>query len=392
MAEKRRDNRGRLLRKGESQRKNGRYVYQYRDSLGVRRSLYSWRLLTSDRISRGKQDETCLRDLEKTVQSDISGKRNPGITIKNMMDQYLVLAESAVAKSTFNNYKTMYNHVVRFGWANTNVKTVTISKAKMMIQSAMNSGLSVNVAKNLKSFLCNCFQLAYEDDVITKNPFCFKFMVKNQIGRRTALTVEEQDELLTFLQTEPELYRKYYNKVLFLLNTGLRVSEFCGLTLDDIDLENNLVHVNKQLQYNSTYGVYIAPPKSLSGNRVVPLNKEAASAVRWLIANRDKRGLDCVVDGYRNFLLLTNHGNPATMNNLQTQLLAMSKRFEAATGKPIKVTPHVLRHTFASNCVRRGINLKTLQIVMGHANYDITMSTYTHQTEREIVSKFLSIF
>ena len=392
MAEKRRDSRGRLLRKGESQRKNGRYVYQYWDSLGVRRSLYSWRLLPSDRTPRGKRDDTCLRELEKTIHGDISVEPNPGITIKTVMDQYLVLVESAIAKSTFHNYKTMYNHIVRFGWANTNVKKVTTSKAKMMIQSAMNSGLSVSVAKNLKSFLCNCFQLAYEDDVITKNPFCFKFMAKNQIGRRTALTVDEQAELLAFLQSEPELYRKYYNKVLFLLNTGLRVSEFCGLTLNDIDLKKKVIHINKQLLYNSTYGVYVTAPKSESGIRIVPLNSDAFSAVRWLISHRDKRGLDCEVDGYRDFLLLTNHGNPEIRNNLNMQFRVMSKRFEAATGNAIKVTPHILRHTFASNCVRKGIDLKTLQIIMGHANYDITMSVYTHQTEKEIVSQFLSIF
>ena len=60
----RRDDKGRVLRKGESQRTDGRYAYNYIDELGKRRFVYSWRLLYKDPVPDGKKDEKCLRELE----------------------------------------------------------------------------------------------------------------------------------------------------------------------------------------------------------------------------------------------------------------------------------------------------------------------------------------
>ena len=64
MAEKRRDNKGRVLRSGESQRSDGKYEYKYADSNGERHSVYSWKLVATDKVPEGKQGGTSLRDME----------------------------------------------------------------------------------------------------------------------------------------------------------------------------------------------------------------------------------------------------------------------------------------------------------------------------------------
>jgi len=68
---RRKDNKGRLLKTGESQRKDGRYVYKYQDKSGKSKFLYSWRLTDTDPIPKGKQLKKSLRELEKELQRDI---------------------------------------------------------------------------------------------------------------------------------------------------------------------------------------------------------------------------------------------------------------------------------------------------------------------------------
>ena len=67
MSEKKRDKKGRILRQGERQREDGRYEYRYKDVHGVTRSIYSWKLVESDKTPSGKKVEMSLREMEKQV-------------------------------------------------------------------------------------------------------------------------------------------------------------------------------------------------------------------------------------------------------------------------------------------------------------------------------------
>ena len=71
MSIKRRDNKNPILKNGESQRKDGRYMYKYIDSAGNTRYLYSWRLARTDIAPQGVKDEIPLRDKIKMVQRDL---------------------------------------------------------------------------------------------------------------------------------------------------------------------------------------------------------------------------------------------------------------------------------------------------------------------------------
>ena len=70
MSDKRRDSKGRLLKQGERQREDGKYEYRYYDEKGGRHSVYSWRLVDTDRIPPGKRDAESLRSMEKRIRRD----------------------------------------------------------------------------------------------------------------------------------------------------------------------------------------------------------------------------------------------------------------------------------------------------------------------------------
>ena len=67
MSEKRKDSKGRVLRNGESQRPDGKYMFRYTDAKGVRRYVYSWKLVDTDKVPAGKKCEESLREMEKKL-------------------------------------------------------------------------------------------------------------------------------------------------------------------------------------------------------------------------------------------------------------------------------------------------------------------------------------
>ena len=153
-----------------------------------------------------------------------------------------------------------------------------------------------------------------------------------------------------------------------LFKTGLRISEFCGLTIRDIDFKNRILNIDHQLQRASNMEYVIQSTKTSSGTRRIPMTDEVAETFKRIIENRRKVKVEPAIAGYTGFLYLDK-------NNMPMVALHWEKYFQHAVQKynsiyklqlP-KITPHVCRHTFCSNMAKSGINPKTLQYLMGHS-------------------------
>ena len=94
--------------------------------------------------------------------------------------------------------------------------------------------------------------MAVDDDILVKNPFGFQLagVLVNDAVTREAITKDQMRKFLKFVHDDV-VYCKYYEVVYILFHTGMRISEFCGLTLKDIDLENRTVNIDHQLQRTS---------------------------------------------------------------------------------------------------------------------------------------------
>ena len=103
-------------------------------------------------------------------------------------------------------------------------------------------------------------------------------------------------------------YKAYYPAIVILLNTGLRISEMCGLTLSDLDFDNRMIDINHQLKKDKD-GYYIEPPKSDSGYRKVPMTDLVYEALQEVIRSRNNAQL-IVIDGYSDFIFLNKQGYP----------------------------------------------------------------------------------
>ena len=226
------------------------------------------------------------------------------------------------------------------------------------------------------------FYMAVQDDCLRKNPFDFQIneVINDDTVPKVPLTPTQENELLDFMQNDP-VYAKYYDEVVILLETGLRISELCGLTPADLNFEKRFVNVDHQLLRSTEDGYYTEAPKTESGFRQVPMSAAAYEAFeRVLKKRRDGRCIE--VDGYKDFLFLNRDGLPKTAVNYDAMFKCLAKKYNKCHKEPLPdvMTPHTMRHTFCTRMANAGMNPKALQYIMGHANIVMTLNYYAHAT------------
>lgn len=202
--------------------------------------------------------------------------------------------------------------------------------------------------------------------------------VVNDSVTREALTREQMRKFLKFVHDD-NVYCKYYEVVYILFHTGMRISEFCGLTIKDIDLENRIVNIDHQLQRLSDMTLVIEPTKTSAGTRKLPITEDVAKCFQAIIEDREKPKVEKVVDGYTGFLFVDDKGLPLVAMHWEHRFNHMVKRYNDISRVQMpNITPHICRHTYCSNMAKSGMNPKTLQYLMGHSDIGVTLNTYTH--------------
>ena len=383
MSEKRRDNKGRILRTGESQRADGRYMYKYVNRAGETKVVYSWKLVATDRVPKGKRDDLSLREKEREIQRDLEdGIDTKG---KKMTLCELYAKKTAqrinVKKNTLAGRKYLMDALKQDKLGSRSIDSIKPSDAKEWAVRMKEKGYGFKTISNYKRSLKASFYMAIEDDYVRKNPFDFQLseVIDDDSESRQALSEEQEEKLLSFLQYDT-VYQKYYDDVLILLKTGLRISELCGLTVQDLDFENHTLNINHQLLRNQE-GYYIETPKTKCGIRKVPMSEEAGKAFQRVL-KRKKTGKGIVIDGYRNFLFLNQKGMPMTACYYTSTLRNIVKKYNKYDDESLpKITPHILRHTFCTRLAQKNMNPKNLQYIMGHSSIMITLNLYAHASQ-----------
>lgn len=167
--------------------------------------------------------------------------------------------------------------------------------------------------------------------------------------------------------------------VSILFHTGMRTSEFCGLTLKDIDLEHRTVNIDHQLQRTSDMRYIIETTKIDAGTKVLPITEDVVEMFQAIIEDRNALKVDKSIDGYSGFLFYNDNGMPLVAMHWQHRFNHMVGRYHDIYREQMpNITPHVCRHTYCSNMAKSGMNPKTLQYLMGHSDIAVTLNVYTH--------------
>lgn len=373
--ERRKDNKGRVLEKGESQRKDGRYAYQYKDIYGKRKCIYANTL--SD---LRKQEKKISRDLDDNI--DTIGAE---ITLNEQFERYMSL-KASLANSTRQNYLGLWKSRVEDSYIGKK-KLCDIKKSDILrfYNSLFEDGLKYTTIKAFNDLISPCLGLAVDDDIIRKNPCigCLDGFNKDA-KERISLTVQEQNAFLDFVR-QSKVYSMHYPLIMFMIGTAVRCGEAIGLTWDDVDFKNKEININHQLIYKKTgnsYGFYADSPKTDSGVRIIPMTNDVFKALIGQRQNQLSKGLrtNVEIDGYSDFVFSTKNRNPIMPSAVNNLLLNIVNRYNR-TAREITlphISAHNLRHTGCTRMAEAGVDPKVLQYIMGHGKISVTMEVYNH--------------
>ncbi len=382
MSEKRRDNKNRILRTGESQEADGRYRFRYTDANGKRKSVYSWRLVATDSLPYGKRDNLPLREQEKIINRDLEDDILPdggGLTVLQLSKKY-VATKTGVKHTTRAGYGTVLRLLERDPFGTKRIDRVRLSDAKeWLIKLQQVDKKSYSSIHTIRGVLRPAFQMAVDDDILRKNPFDFLIatVLVNDAVTREAISRKQERTFLEFVKNDSHFCR-YYDGFYILFNTGMRISEFTGLTISDVDMENRTINIDHQLQKTGTL-VYINTTKTNAGKRVIPMQDDVYECFERILARRPKLKVEPMIDGYSGFLWFDKDGKPMVALHWEKYFQHAVDKYNSIYRVQLpRITPHVCRHTYCSNMAKSGMNPKVLQYLMGHSDISVTLNTYTH--------------
>lgn len=379
-AQARRDKKRRLLRPGESVRKDGRYQFKYTID-GKQKFFYSWKLEPTDPLPRGKRPCRSLREKEDSMEVRMAlcpNANTDSMTVIDLVQRYLLL-KRGVKPNTLSGYKFVVNTLKKDPFSQKPIGKVKMSDAKIWLVNLQAEGRGYSSIHSIRGVVRPAFQMAVDDEILWRNPFNFemKDLLVNDSVRREALSKRDMQIFLDFIKNDAH-YRKYYEGIFILFHTGLRISEFCGLTVHDIDLEQRTINVDKQLQKgNGKY--YILSTKTKAGARLLPMTDEVYQCFAAILQRRKPPKVEPIIDGVGKFLFYDIYGKPTVALHWQHYFSQSVKKYNNLHNYQLpKITPHICRHTYCTNMALSGVSAKTLQYLMGHSDISITLNVYTH--------------
>lgn len=398
--ERRKDNRGRVLKDGESYRKtDGLYMYRWTTGDKKRHTIYCATL-------------EGLREKEEEIHRDLRDGIKTGSSNITLNDVYEMWKRDKVGlkETTKGNYIYMYEHFVKGAFGKRKIQLIRRSDVRRFYNGLLDTKrLAVMTLDNIHTVLHQVFKVAVEDGYIRLNPSDdILGEVKRAHGyeapKRHALTIPEQTAFIEYIGKSNK-YKHWLPLFTFFLGTGCRVSEVTGIRWEDVHLKDGYVEINHNMVYyqreKGKCYFSVTTPKTEAGNRIIPLLPEVRQA---LIAERRyqmENGITCstVIDGYTGFIFLNRYGaphNPQTINRAIKRIsLAYNEqeleRAEKEKRKPLLLPPfscHNLRHTFATRYCENETNLKVIQEILGHKDIATTMDVYAEATRDAKVKSF----
>ena len=277
--------------------------------------------------------------------------------------------ESRWAASTLERERSAYKRICKH-FEGRYIEDITIEDIQTWMNILEKDGLSLVTIKSRKGTLERIFDSAIDNGLISKNPAKSKrlYIPGYDSEGTQALSMEEYKRLMDLLPTVAD-NRKQLLLSLFIY-TGMRRSEVLGLRWGDIDFNKNMLHVQRAVTYPDGFP-RVKGTKSKAGNREIPV----ADPLREILLKHKSLNPDSYV--------ITNDSGELfeTANNYMT----VFNELREDIGLP-EVDALVFRSTFATMMAAAGVEPKTLQGIMGHADFNITMNVYAKVSQSRLVA------
>lgn len=353
--------RGENIYKRKDGRWEGRYIKLY-DAMGKAKYGYVYahsylevkKKMRAVELSRGPST-VCLENpevfsdyaLKWLEESKIHWKESTQVKYTNLLSQYILPVWKNVKIKDIDQVK--YEYFCR----------------QLMLEGGKNrQGLSVKTIADITSIFKNILSYAKSTGLYTVPEISFRSKSSSVVHMRV-LSKIEQEKLCCYLMSDINLYNI---GILICLFTGLRIGELCALEWKDIHLDERTIYIHQTMQRiqcndnaSQKTKVLVSSPKSNCSIRRIPI----PDVIFPIILSYGQSRSGYFLTGSQKMFV-----EPRTMHNHFKAVLKKNNISDANF--------HSLRHTFATQCIEHGVDVKTLSEILGHANVNITLNRYVH--------------
>ena len=341
------------------QKKDGKNIYQY---------VY------------GSTYDEALKKIHIGMEVESRYNSRKYVTVSDVYREWIVAAANRIKESTYANYRTKFEKHILPVFGETPCADITSRRINAYIHQKLAEGLSGSYVRDLFAVFRSMLLYGQEE-----YHFCLSLKnvalpkpKRNQIEK---ISEGEQKKLVTHLKQHMDPTAL---GVMLSLYMGLRIGELCGLTWSDIDFDTKVLFVRRTVQRICTYDtnsqktkIVISTPKSAASFRVIAIPEFLLKYLRQL-----QKGGNC-------YLLSENEKlvEPRTYQHRYKKILSQMNIEDH--------NYHRLRHTFATNCIQSGFDVKTLSVILGHKTVSITLNRYVHPDNvhaRKLMNKLSLLF
>ena len=277
--------------------------------------------------------------------------------IDNLIEEFLryLLIDKGYSKNTISSYKQDLDKFSKY-FKNKDINSIDTNGLKDYIRSLNLNEKSISrIISCLKSF----YKFLIIEKIVKNNPTDGLYMPKIKKSLPNILSIEDVDKLLNIKLDDDFSYR---NKAMIELMyaTGLRVSELVNLKINDIDFSQDIIRIVGKG----------------SKERIVPIGDYSKD---YLEAYIYKHRANLLKKYQSEYIFLNNHGKQMTRQGF----FKIIKKIATDVGIISEISPHTLRHSFASHLLKYGADLRTIQELLGHSDISTTQ-VYTHIANEEL--------
>ena len=353
-------------------RKDG--TWEARVTIGIsadgkqqRKSLYG---KTRQEVSAKMTD--LLNNLQKGIIT------NPTeMTLAEWLDHYMLEYKKQYVKpTTYNNYTVKVKNHIKPAIGHYKLKALRQDIIQKFVNSLSGKGLAPSTVIDIFKVLSNALETAVDDGLIVRNVANRVKLPKTTKPQITVLTQEQQNAFV-------EQAKVTYMGVVYIFDlcTGMRLGELLGLKWQDIDFEQNQLHIKRIIRKvkdpdnpEEHWHLEFGTPKTPTSERIIPLNETAIKVLAdvWEQQEKNKEKANTAYED-NDLVFCTQLGRPLDPNNIRRTCYSICAKIGVSN-----IHPHCLRHTFATRGAENNVDVRVMQKFLGHATIKETADTYTH--------------
>lgn len=397
------DLKGKELGRGLSQRPDGRYM--------GRAQVEGHSITLYDRKLKDLKAKLAVAVDEAKRSNLLPGVDGKSVTLSEWFEEWFVKYKAPMLKDGGSpSYKRKFLNYYGTRIGSKPLADIRQIHVQTAIADMLKEGRTSRSVREATGILQSCVEAAIANGLMFLNPVLGVMIPKCEKVERRVLTIEEQEIFLGYLKATKSWYEEMYK---FMLLTGMRIGEVGGLQWEDIDFTSRFIYVKRSLTYHYEDGkkiMRLTSPKTENSVRKIPFFAETREVLEKQFEKVKRKREDLgkrwrQPEEYGNLVFLTSMGSPIGRYSVESDMRYVTQQIndmlktEALYSGGIpknfeRVHPHALRHTFATRCFEKGMTPRAVQEIMGHANYNTTVS-YTHvlddikSKEAERVGEFL---